>query len=44
MFLSRLNEINGGCEKIIKVANAFPRAKLEENCEHLRTDNGHRLT
>ena len=44
MFLSRLNEISGGCEKIVKVANAFLRAKLVENCELLRTDNSHRLT
>ena len=44
MFLSRLNEISGGCEKTVKVANAFLRAKLEENCEFLRTDNSHRLT
>ena len=44
MFLSRLNEISGRCEKIVKVANAFLRAKLEEKCELLRTDNGHRLT
>ena len=44
MFLSRLNEISGGCEKIVKVANAFLRAKLEENCELLRQDNSHRLT
>ena len=44
MFLSRLNEISGGCEKIEKVANAFLRAKLEENCELLRQDNSHRLT
>ena len=44
MFLSRLNEISRGCEKIVKVANAFLRAKLEENNELLRTDNGHRLT
>ena len=44
MFLSRLNEISGRCEKIVKVANAFLRAKLEENRELLRTDKGHRLT
>ena len=44
MFLSRLNEISGHCEKIVKVANTFLRAKLEEKCEILRTDNGHRLT
>ena len=33
MFLSRLNEISGRCEKIVKVANTFLRAKLEEKCE-----------
>ena len=42
MFLSRLNEISGGCEKIVKVANAFLRAKVEENCELLRKDKGHK--
>ena len=44
MFLLRLNEISGDCEKIVKVANTFLRAKLEENCELLRTDKGQRLT
>ena len=35
MFVSRLNEISGGCEKIVLVTNAFLRAKVEENCKLL---------
>ena len=44
MFWSRLNEISGGCEEIVPVAKTFLRAKLEENCELLRTNNVRRLT
>ena len=37
MFWSRLNEISGGCEEIVPVANAFLRAKLEEHCAFTNT-------